>query len=561
VTKETIKIPDLGGGEGVEVIEVCVAVGDVVEQEDSLLVLESDKASMEVPAPKSGKVVSIAMSVGDSVSEGDAILELEVAEGSDEPASESAAESAPEPDAAAEQTPAADDDTDGGNDTAGAAQPASTAERTETVKVPDVGGGEGIEVIELCVAEGDEVNEGDSLIVLESDKASMEVPAPFTGVVSAMLIKVGDAASEGTAIAEMRVAGASSASDAKAEQTAQQAEKADAPVSAEPEPKHEASAAARESTSAITSSTSPAPAAPGEQVYAGPAVRKLAREFGIDLSKVSGSGPRKRIVKEDLHAYVKQLAKAPAAAAGGGIAPIPDVDFAKFGEVDIQPLSKLDKLTAANMHRSWLNLPHVTQFDDADITELEDFRREMKKEAEQRGVKLTPLPFLLKAAAAALRGNAKFNASLSADGESIVYKHYVHIGMAVDTPAGLVVPVIRDVDKKSLWELAEETAELAKKARERKLKPAEMQGGCFTISSLGNIGGTGFTPIINAPEVAILGVSKLAVKPVWDGDSFQPRKMLPLSLSYDHRVINGADAGKFFTELAQMLADIRRLLL
>lgn len=559
MTKETIKIPDLGGGEGVEVIEVCVAVGDVVEQEDSLLVLESDKASMEVPAPKSGKVVSIAMSVGDSVSEGDAILELEVAEGGDEPASESAAESAPEPDAAAEKTSAADDDTDGGNDTAGAAQPASTAERTETVKVPDVGGGEGIEVIELCVAEGDEVNEGDSLIVLESDKASMEVPAPFTGVVSAMLIKVGDAASEGTAIAEMRVAGASSASDAKTEQTAPPAEKADAPVSAEPEPKREASAAARESAS--TSSTSPAPTAPGEQVYAGPAVRKLAREFGIELSKVSGSGPRKRIVKEDLHAYVKQLAKAPSAAAGGGIAPIPDVDFAKFGEVDIQPLSKLDKLTAANMHRSWLNLPHVTQFDDADITELEDFRREMKKEAEQRGVKLTPLPFLLKAAAAALRGNAKFNASLSADGESIVYKHYVHIGMAVDTPAGLVVPVIRDVDKKSLWELAEETAELAKKARERKLKPAEMQGGCFTISSLGNIGGTGFTPIINAPEVAILGVSKLAVKPVWDGDSFQPRKMLPLSLSYDHRVINGADAGKFFTELAQMLADIRRLLL
>ena len=559
MTKETIKIPDLGGGEGVEVIEVCVAVGDVVEQEDSLLVLESDKASMEVPAPKSGKVVSIAMSVGDSVSEGDAILELEVAEGSDEPASESAAESASEPDAAAEQTSAADDDTDGGNDTVGAAQSASTAERTETVKVPDVGGGEGIEVIELCVAEGDEVNEGDSLIVLESDKASMEVPAPFTGVVSAMLIKVGDAASEGTAIAEMRVAGANSVSDAKAEQTAPPAEKVDAPVSAEPEPKRETSAAARESTS--TSSTSPAPAAPGEQVYAGPAVRKLAREFGIDLSKVSGSGPRKRIVKEDLHAYVKQLAKVPAAAAGGGIEPIPDVDFAKFGEVDIQPLSKLDKLTAANMHRSWLNLPHVTQFDDADITELEDFRREMKKEAEQRGVKLTPLPFLLKAAAAALRGNAKFNASLSADGESIVYKHYVHIGMAVDTPAGLVVPVIRDVDKKSLWELAEETAELAKKARERKLKPADMQGGCFTISSLGNIGGTGFTPIINAPEVAILGVSKLAVKPVWDGDSFQPRKMLPLSLSYDHRVINGADAGKFFTELAQMLADIRRLLL
>lgn len=544
MTVETIKIPDLGGGDGVEVIEVCVAEGDRVEAEDSLLVLESDKASMEVPAPKSGTVVSIKLSVGDSVGEGDVILELEV--------DGDAAAAAP-----ADIEPAAVEPAD-----VTAAEPAAPAEvevpaaaggqRSETVKVPDIGGGEGVEVIELCVAEGDEVAEGDSLVVLESDKASMEVPAPFAGVITALLINVGDAASEGTAIVEMQVVGAAQASQPAAESPVEAASPAPEPQQAESKPAVPAAAAAAPQP----------PSAAAKGVYAGPAVRKLAREFGLDLARVTGSGPRGRIVKEDLHAFVKALSAAPAAAAdGAAIPPIPEVDFAKFGEIEVQPLSKLHKLTAANMHRSWLNLPHVTQFDDADITELEAFRAEMKKEAERRGVKLTPLPFLLKAAAAALRANPKFNASLSADGQNMVYKHYVHIGMAVDTPAGLVVPVIRDVDKKSLWQLAAETAELAQRAKERKLKPADMQGGCFTISSLGGIGGTGFTPIINAPEVAILGVSKLAVKPVWDGSAFQPRKMLPLSLSYDHRAINGADAGKFFTELGQLLADIRRLLL
>ncbi len=544
MTVETIKIPDLGGGDGVEVIEVCVAEGDRVEAEDSLLVLESDKASMEVPAPKSGTVVSIKLSVGDSVGEGDVILELEV--------DGDAAAAAP-----ADIEPAAVEPAD-----VTAAEPAAPAEvevpaaaggqRSETVKVPDIGGGEGVEVIELCVAEGDEVAEGDSLVVLESDKASMEVPAPFAGVITALLINVGDAASEGTAIVEMQVVGAAQASQPAAEPPVEAASPEPEPQQAESKPAVPAAAAAAPQP----------PSAAAKGVYAGPAVRKLAREFGLDLARVTGSGPRGRIVKEDLHAFVKALSAAPAAAAdGAAIPPIPEVDFAKFGEIEVQPLSKLHKLTAANMHRSWLNLPHVTQFDDADITELEAFRAEMKKEAERRGVKLTPLPFLLKAAAAALRANPKFNASLSADGQNMVYKHYVHIGMAVDTPAGLVVPVIRDVDKKSLWQLAAETAELAQRAKERKLKPADMQGGCFTISSLGGIGGTGFTPIINAPEVAILGVSKLAVKPVWDGSAFQPRKMLPLSLSYDHRAINGADAGKFFTELGQLLADIRRLLL
>ncbi len=537
---ETIKIPDLGGGDGVEVIEVCVAVGDQVEVEDSLLVLESDKASMEVPAPKAGKVVSISLKVGDSVGEGDVILELDV-EG-DAPADEPVAA---EPEAADEEPapPAADE--------AEAAPTASAG--PETVKVPDIGGGDGVEVIELCVAAGDEVEEGDSLIVLESDKASMEVPAPFSGKVLSMLIKVGDAAAEGTAIAEMQRSGSSAPDTAVESPAAAETEQVKTPEPPEPE------------------AATPAPAAPessanegnGKTVYAGPAVRKLAREFGISLDQVTGSGPRGRVVKEDLHAYVKTLTSAkPAAAAGGaGIPAIPEVDFSQFGEIEVEPLTKLHKLTAANMHRSWLNLPHVTQFDDADITELEAFRNSMKAEAQAKGVKLTPLPFLLKAAAVALRMNPKFNASLSADGENMVYKKYVHIGVAVDTPVGLMVPVIRDVDKKSLWELAAEASELAQKAKERKLKPADMQGGCFTISSLGNIGGTGFTPIINAPEVAILGVSKLDIKPVWDGTVFQPRKMLPLSLSYDHRAINGADAGKFFTELGQLLADIRRILL
>lgn len=537
---ETIKIPDLGGGDGVEVIEVCVAVGDQVEVEDSLLVLESDKASMEVPAPKAGKVVSISLKVGDSVGEGDVILELDV-EG-DAPADEPVAA---EPEAADEEPapPAADE--------ADAAPTASAG--PETVKVPDIGGGDGVEVIELCVAAGDEVEEGDSLIVLESDKASMEVPAPFSGKVLSMLIKVGDAATEGTAIAEMQRSGSSAPDTAVESPAAAETEQVKTPEPPEP----------KEATPAPAASESSANEGNGKTVYAGPAVRKLAREFGISLDQVTGSGPRGRVVKEDLHAYVKTLTSAkPAAAAGGaGIPAIPEVDFSQFGEIEVEPLTKLHKLTAANMHRSWLNLPHVTQFDDADITELEAFRNSMKAEAQAKGVKLTPLPFLLKAAAVALRMNPKFNASLSADGENMVYKKYVHIGVAVDTPVGLMVPVIRDVDKKSLWELAAEASELAQKAKERKLKPADMQGGCFTISSLGNIGGTGFTPIINAPEVAILGVSKLDIKPVWDGTAFQPRKMLPLSLSYDHRAINGADAGKFFTELGQLLADIRRILL
>ena len=539
MAKETVKIPDLGGG-SVDVIEVCVAVGDVVAKDDSLLVLESDKASMEIPSPLAGKVLSISLKEGETVEAGDLILELEV-DGAEVEADDSPAPAVEAPQAESESEPAP---------APAPAAPVSSAR--EMILVPDVGSSDGIDVIEVCVAVGDVVSEGDSLVVLESDKASMEVPSPFSGTITKIVMKVGDSAKLGAEIAEIEREVAAAVSEVKPAVEAP----APAKAAAAPAPATPAAAPAAKPAATVTSHA---------DVYAGPAVRKLAREFGLALEQLTGTGPRGRILKEDVQQYVKDLAKGnvKGAATGGGSAlpAIPDVDFSQFGEIDTQPLTKLHKLTAANMHRSWVNLPHVTQFDDVDISELEDFRAGLKREAEQRGVKLTPLPFLLKAAAVALQAHPKFNASLSADGENMVYKKYIHIGIAVDTPAGLVVPVIRDVDKKSLWDLAAESAELANKAKNRKLKPAEMQGGCFTISSLGSIGGTGFTPIINAPEVAIMGVSKLAIKPHWNGTEFVPRKMLPVSLSYDHRAINGVDAGQFFTFMGMALADIRRLLL
>lgn len=546
MAKQTINVPDLGGGEKVEVIEICVAVGDRVEIDDSLLVLESDKASMEIPSPVAGVVVEIKTTLGDKLSEGDLAFVVEV-EGDVAGETEAAAEaSAPE----VKPAPVAEPEV--------VAEPpaVSAAATTEIVAIPDIGGADDVDVIEVCVAVGDDIAEGDSLVVLETDKASMEVPSPYSGTVTAVSVKEGGKVSEGSVLVEMSVLGAVAVASTEVADTEKPA----------PATAAESTAPVISAPAAVTDTKAPLPSTSGN-VYAGPAVRKLARELGVDLEKVSGSGPRGRVVKEDVQAFVKTAMQggaagtASAAVAGAGIPPVPVIDFAKFGEIEIQPLTKIDKLTAANMQRNWLNVPHVTQFDDADITELEDFRASLKKEAEQRGVKITPLPFILKACAAALKAHPKFNASLQGDGEHIVYKKYVHIGIAVDTPVGLLVPVIRDVDKKSIWELAAEAPEMAQKAKQRKLKLNEMQGGCFTISSLGNIGGTGFTPIISAPEVAILGVSKLAVKPVWNGSEFEPRKMLPLSLSYDHRVINGADAGRFFTYLGQMLADIRRLAL
>ncbi|MFQ3201643.1 MAG: pyruvate dehydrogenase E2 component (dihydrolipoamide acetyltransferase) [Zhongshania sp.] len=561
VAKETIKIPDLGGGE-VDVIEICVKVGDVIAKEDSLVVVESDKASMEIPSPQAGKVLSISIKDGSTVSEGDVILELEVE--TDAAVDNSEALFAGKADATETTELEASEPETPESEITDKAEPVSAKDersvsaslKRETIEVPDIGGSGDIEVIEVCIAEGDEISEGDSLVVLESDKASMEIPSPHSGKILSVAIKVGDSAKQGTIIAEIECQ--SPAEQLEPEKTVAvapvkttQSAEISVPPAASPTP------AVSKSEPAATTIVSHA------DIYAGPAVRKLAREFGLELEQVTGTGPRGRILKEDLQQFVKDLAtgKSAAAASGAGILAIPDIDFSQFGEIDVQATTKLAKLTAANMHRSWLNLPHVTQFDDVDISELEDFRASVKRESEQRGVKLTPLPFLLKAAAVALRTYPKFNASLSSDGESMIFKKYVNIGIAVDTPVGLVVPVIRDVDKKSLWELAAESAELAQKAKSRKLKPAEIQGGCFTISSLGNIGGTGFTPIINAPEVAIMGVSKLSVKPQWNGSEFMPRKMLPVSLSYDHRAINGVDAGQFFTFMGELLKDIRRLLL
>ncbi|WP_290703297.1 pyruvate dehydrogenase complex dihydrolipoyllysine-residue acetyltransferase [Amphritea sp.] len=530
---EKILVPDLSGAADVDVVEVLVKDGDTVEEGDSLLVLETDKASMEVPAPKAGVVMSMQIKEGGTVTEGDHLCDLQIAG-----AAPVAAPAAQAP-AAAAPTPAA--------------APAPVAGGVEDVMVPDLSGATDVDVVEVLVKDGDTVEEGDSLIVLETDKASMEVPAPKGGVVKSMKIKDGDQVNEGQLLMQLEVVGGAAPAAAPAAATA--AAPAAAPAKA----------------------AAPAPAASGivdrealekknKTVHAGPAVRATAREFGVDLSLVTGTGPRGRILKEDVQAYVKgalkKLAEKPAAAAvtgGSGIPAIPEVDFSKFGEIEMVKMSKIHKLTAANMSRCWLNIPHVTQTDKADITDLEEFRAGMKEEAARAGVKLTPLPFMLKAIAIALKAYPKFNASLHADGEHVVYKKYVNIGMAVDTPNGLMVPVIKDADKKSIYELSLEATELAGKAKDRKLKPAEMQGACFTISSLGGIGGTGFTPIVNAPEVAILGISKADIEPRWNGKEFVPRKMLPLCLSYDHRAINGSDAGKFLTYLNQLLSDVRRM--
>jgi len=427
--------------------------------------------------------------------------------------------------------------------------------------VPDIGGAEAAEVIEVLVAVGDEVAVDQGLIVLESDKASMEIPSTLAGTVVELLVSQGQQLAEGAPVAIIEMAGAAAQDTTPPAAAAPVPAPATAPadIAQQPAPAH---AAAAPQPQAMLAEAESAPDERGG-VYAGPAVRKLAREFGVSLQQVSGSGPRGRVVKEDLQQFVQRALGDRPAGGGTGIAipVVAEIDFAKFGPVEVTQRSKLDKLTAANMQRSWLNVPHVTQFDEADITALEEFRAGLKGEAERRGTRLTPLPFILKACAVALRDNPKLCSSLAAGGEELVYKGYIHIGMAVDTSAGLVVPVIRDADRKTIWELAAEVMALAARAHERKLGPGEMQGGCFTVSSLGTIGGSGFTPIVNTPEVGILGVSRAAIKPVWDGKAFVPRTLLPLALSYDHRIINGGDGGRFMTQLVALLGDIRQLLM
>jgi len=554
VADTTITVPDIGGAEGAEVVEVLVAVGDHIELEQSLIVLESDKASMEIPATAAGVVTELRVAVGDQLSEGDVILQVQ-SDGAGSDASMPTAEPALGT-AAADAATAVD---------ATAAEPAAvepSAAEVMTVTIPDIGTDGEVDLIELSVVVGQSVAEGDSLVVLESDKASMEVPAPASGTIQALLVSAGAMVREGTPILEMLVSKTATAASPSEPVAAAIPE---APAAA-PTPAAGPESASTERPVAPVASVSSVSAAPNSEedsVYAGPAVRKLAREFGVALTQVPGSGPRGRILKEDLQQFVANALAKPVASTGGGsgIPEVPDVDFSKFGSIDPQPRSRLDKITAANMTRAWLNVPHVTQFDDADITDLETFRKSLKAEAERKGTKMTPMPFILKACAVALNAHPKLKASLADGGETLVYKHYCHIGMAVDTPAGLMVPVIRDVDKKSIWEIGAEVLALAAAAKDKKLRPDQMQGGVFTVSSLGGLGGRGFTPIVNAPEVAILGVSRADVKPVWDGGSFVPRTLLPLSLSYDHRVINGGDAGRFLTDLREMLTDIRRIML
>jgi len=563
MAEELIKVPDIGGAEGAEVVEVLVAVGDHIDLEQSLVVVESDKASMEIPASSAGTVTELRVAVGDAVSEGDVILVLKTERATSAPPqmpTEAAAERSeadtPSPDVAEKQAPPVVDD-----DVYGDA-PADSEEVTSvTVYIPDLGSDQGAELIEILVPAGTLVEEGDSLVLLESDKASMEVPAPARGVITEWRASVGDTVQEGVAIATLQLSDPGSLMSAPA------------PKASDNEDAAATAAATTQSAVGAADTPSPdntvsAPAAHQEQddsgtVYAGPAVRKLAREFGVPLGRVTGSGARGRILKEDLQQYVARalVDSDKTAGTGAGLPEVPEVDFARFGEVERISRARIDKLTAANMVRSWLNVPHVTQFDDADISDLEQFRKAMKAEAEQRGVRLTPLPFILKACALALQDHPKLKASLSDGGETLVMKHFCHIGMAVDTPGGLVVPVIRDVNAKSIWTLAAEIAVLATKARDKQLKPDDMQGGVFTVSSLGAIGGRGFTPIINTPEVGILGVGRAAMQPVWDGQAFQPRSLLPLALSYDHRVVNGGDGGQILTALITLLADVRRMVM
>ena len=583
MTDELIRVPDIGGAEGAEVVEVLVAPGEAIDVEQSLIVVESDKASMEIPAPRAGVVGELRVAVGDMVSEGDVILMI-AAQGAADGEGAAATESAVETSAEIAETvsarashethdkrekPAAD---------ASASDTSAGATGSIDVVIPDLGSDQGADLVEWLVEVGAAVEEGDSLVLLESDKASMEVPSPASGVLSARLVEDGATVNEGTVVARLDIvapAGAPSSSPTASERTseaastravtdatqvgaAEVAEAGGPSSSAASVTSHQTPAIAKQGSQSDTTSSD----AQGTAIYAGPAVRKLAREFGVSLAQVPGTGAKGRILKEDLQQYVARALQAPVASGGGGALPvIPDQDFARFGEVERVSRSRIDKLTATNMVRSWLNVPHVTQFDDADISGLERFRKDLKGEAAERGVRLTPLPFILKACAVALRDHPKLKSSLADSGDTLVMKRYCHIGMAVDTSAGLVVPVIRDVDKKSIWELASEVAALAERARDKQLKPDDMQGGVFTVSSLGAIGGRGFTPIINAPEVAILGVGRAAVQPVWDGEVFRPATMLPLALSYDHRVVNGGDGGRFLTDLAALLADVKRMLM
>lgn len=547
MSDNNILVPDVGSDSEVEVIEILVAEGDSIAVDDPVVVLESDKASIEVPASYAGHVASLSVKVGDKVKQGDLLLELS---GS---SNDSTAESK---ETVADAKSHYTEHTKTSNRT-DSSEP-STVENgvMKEVRVPDVGGAEEVEVIEISVAAGDRVETDDALLVLESDKASMEIPSPFSGLVADLKVRVGDKLGEGDLIALIQ----SEESEVEIKEKLSSVESNSTQTSATPAEQAE-EVAERKQTPSLTGSQRASLKAGESAVHAGPAVRKLARELGVELERVSATGPKSRIQKDDLNAYIKAQVQAAQSGQVGGSVNVPDLpDFSKFGEIETRKLDKLHLLTARNMQSSWSNVPHVTQFDEADISELERFRKSKKSDAEQKSLKLTPLPFLIKASAHALRDLPQFNVSLDLPNQQLVQKYYHHIGVAVDTSYGLVVPVIKDVLSKDLWQISAELGELAEKAKSRKLSPAEMQGACFTISSLGGIGGTAFTPIVNQPEVAILGVSKAQIKPVYSGEEFVPRLMLPLSLSYDHRAVNGADAARFTALIAKYLSDIRELL-
>ncbi|MBT8088107.1 MAG: dihydrolipoyllysine-residue acetyltransferase [Gammaproteobacteria bacterium] len=537
-----IIVPDLGDFDNVEIIEVLVGAGDKVAREDGLITLETDKASFDVPAPHDGEIESLTVTTGDKVSTGDVIGRMRVT---------GAVESSESP--AATDTP-----TESVADTVAVASPIAAARASaakQTLAVPDIGDFDDVDVIEVHVSAGDSVDVEDPLVTLETDKAAMDVPAVVAGTVDSVMVSVGDKVSEGTPLVVVNAVAAEP-------QAAADSAPAATPGKASPAmPPAEKPAPAAAATQPAAPKTLPAIDESGfSKAHASPSVRKLARELGVNLVQVRGSGLKQRILHDDVKAFVKAILTGERAPEGGGLPKTPRVDFAKFGEIDVQPLTRIQKISGPRLQASWVNLPHVTQHDLADITELEAQRQQLKGPARERGISLTPLAFVMKACVAALREFPKVNASLSEDGENLVFKKYCHLGFAADTDQGLMVPVIRDADQKDVYEIASELGELSALAREGKLKADQLQGATFTISSLGGIGGTAFTPIVNAPEVGILGVSRSSIQPVWNGSEFEPRLMLPLSFSYDHRVIDGAQAVRFTTFLAEKLGDVNALL-
>jgi pyruvate dehydrogenase E2 component (dihydrolipoamide acetyltransferase) len=545
---EKVLVPDVGGDE-VEIIEICFAVGDTLEADEGIVTVETDKASMDIPAPFAGELVSLTVKVGDKIKEGDIIAEMKAAGAASAPAEEAPA--------AVVEAPAAPV-----VEAAPVAAPVATASQVIEIAVPDIGEDGEVDVIEVLVSVGDVIEEEDGLITLETDKATMDVPSTHAGTVKEVFISNGDKVKQGSLVIKLETSGgAAPVAAAPAEQAAPVTAPVVAVVAAPSAPK-----------------AAPVPHHPQAgnvkkgTIYTSPSIRRLAREFGVDLTLVKGTGRKGRILKEDVQSYVKYELSRPKANAGSSVAAgegglqvvsAKAIDFSKFGEIETKALTRIQKISGPFLHRNWVTIPHVTQFDEADITNVEAFRKEQNVVCEKQklGFKITPLVFILKAAADALRAFPTFNSSLSEDGESLILKKYIHIGVAVDTPNGLVVPVVRDVDQKGIHQLSRELLEISMKARDGKLKATDMQGGCFTISSLGGIGGTAFTPIVNAPEVAILGVSKSEMKPKWNGKDFEPKLMLPLSMSYDHRVIDGALAARFTVHLAGVMSDIRKLVL